>query len=302
MRRVFVLLVFLFFFGHSPANSSEITVEKKESTLADWLTLALIDQLVIQEYFTLLPDSSNEATYPWTGTRDEVNVFKRAFIMQNLPERNMFNAQASEELKSSLLKSGKTLQTTPLGEEVKEFVRKVRQLGSLELVESIRQTYSDPKHQEYLDLLIKDFPSKPTFCAASDQLKHDLKTLLNQDRHRNSISSEAILLLRRGNQRDRICILAEGLGEDKDPLAYGDLSSVSMAESFDRLKLTPDYQDELSLLLTILYLKQEEYSEALRHLYQLTEKNLGFRLPYETVQRIFSLRQRGSGKVSIQGI
>lgn len=44
-----------------------------------------------------------------------------------------------------------------------------------------------------------------------------------------------------------------------------------------------------------------EYAEALRILMELIDQEPAFRLPYEIVQRVFGLRQRGGGAVALRG-
>ncbi len=58
----------------------------------------------------------------------------------------------------------------------------------------------------------------------------------------------------------------------------------------------------LRALLAVRYLELGQYSETLSVLMDLTDMDGGYRLPYEMVQRIFSIRQRGEGAVALQGI
>lgn len=54
--------------------------------------------------------------------------------------------------------------------------------------------------------------------------------------------------------------------------------------------------------LTIARLVQlSDYAESLRLLIELTDSEPAFRLPYEIVQRVFGIRQRGGGAVALRG-
>ncbi len=58
----------------------------------------------------------------------------------------------------------------------------------------------------------------------------------------------------------------------------------------------------LKALLAVRYLELNRYGETLAVLMDLTDLEPSFRLPYEMVQRVFSIRQKGEGAVALQGI
>ena len=57
----------------------------------------------------------------------------------------------------------------------------------------------------------------------------------------------------------------------------------------------------LDALTAVRYLEHAQYPEALALLLDLVDLEPGFRLPYEAVQRIYSIRQKGGGAVAISG-
>jgi len=70
---------------------------------------------------------------------------------------------------------------------------------------------------------------------------------------------------------------------------------------------TPSGQESTATADTLalnagIQVAQRHYAEALALLVGLVERDPSFRLPYELVQRAYSWRQRGSGKVAIQGL
>jgi hypothetical protein len=83
------------------------------------------------------------------------------------------------------------------------------------------------------------------------------------------------------------------------------------AEGFEPLHLlralgqtnSPMARDmSLKALLAVRFLELNRYSETLAVLMDLTDLDPSFRLPYEMVQRVFSIRQKGEGAVALQGI
>ncbi len=58
----------------------------------------------------------------------------------------------------------------------------------------------------------------------------------------------------------------------------------------------------LKALLAVRFLELNRYGETLAVLVDLADMDSSFRLPYEMVQRVFSIRQKGEGAVALQGI
>jgi hypothetical protein len=58
----------------------------------------------------------------------------------------------------------------------------------------------------------------------------------------------------------------------------------------------------LRSLMAVRLLQVGDYAESLRLLVEMTDVEPAFRLPYEVVQRIFGLRQRGEGEVALRGM
>jgi hypothetical protein len=79
-----------------------------------------------------------------------------------------------------------------------------------------------------------------------------------------------------------------------DPLAL--LQAIQLTGS----KLAED--EVLQIASVVRFLEKKRYPESLRILMDLQDSNNSYRLAVDTVQRIFSIRQQGSGKVAIRGI
>jgi hypothetical protein len=55
-------------------------------------------------------------------------------------------------------------------------------------------------------------------------------------------------------------------------------------------------------MFAVRLIQLSQYAETLRVLMDLQDVDPAYRLPYEIVQRIFSIRQKGDGSVALQGI
>jgi len=65
----------------------------------------------------------------------------------------------------------------------------------------------------------------------------------------------------------------------------------------------PAASDEtLLVLLAVRLFEQDNFPESLRVILELRDRDPSYRLAYDTVQRVYSLRQRGKGEVALKGL
>ncbi len=113
---------------------------------------------------------------------------------------------------------------------------------------------------------------------------------------------DIVVFFKSWSQQEKLCYLVSAMHEKPEVGEAWLFDPMLVAEAFYLTSDLPEHRYQLSKILSVVYLQKNNFPEALRQLLYLTEQQPSFRLAYDLVQRIFSMKQQGSGKVAIKGI
>ncbi len=98
------------------------------------------------------------------------------------------------------------------------------------------------------------------------------------------------------------CLVFAFLAASPKAQNQGGYDPLILLQALHQSEITQQGSEVLKIATVIPLLEKKLYAEALRHLMDLQDSNRAYRLVVDSVQRIFSIRQQGAGKVAIRGI
>lgn len=168
----------------------------------------------------------------------------------------------------------------------------------------VEQSLSDVGRQQHFgelrNLYFADVPSCPISAADVKDFVLHQKTLLQEKKAING--SQLIGPVKDWSLKKVRCLVFALMATPAASKALEGTDPLPLMLTFQQMgsPLTKDMS--YKSVYAIRLLQTEQFAETLRSLFELVDLQPAFRLPYEIVQRIFSIRQKGDGQVALKGI
>ncbi|MEN9834595.1 MAG: hypothetical protein RL011_788 [Pseudomonadota bacterium] len=283
----------------TPAAEVDAMSTLSAEAKTDWATAYLLSTVFIAEYDSLVAYDRAAAsimkrerplhTAEWMRAHAGLSYIKSSGL--DLPELDRLSDQVASD---------------PAARAHAQFIADFK-IADREGIKAIVATFKSPEWAERWQRLSPSFTASLPRCELSREALAVLKlyaapaipleTAGTTVKTGNTGSPTQVSTL---SPADRSCLL---ITMTKVPSGAGETYQITnllslMASGERQTVIDPD----VLAVYAARQVAERHYAEALSVLVGMVEKDASFRLPYELVQRAYSWRQRGSGKVAIQGL
>lgn len=294
MRQVMTIVIALVSLGATPANSPKATANLKPSSPVDtepatqWTMSFLLNVAFAGEYLAAAETASLD---PKTQ-RDFLNDPKAAA----LAERARFALEAAkarsqeigfaEELHRALAVRGRKTNTGQPGPE------------------TVRSTLADSPLLEHWQTLSAVYNAPAPTCPLDPQEVIEFARFQKRalDENRNLTGAELLAKVSGWSDYKTRCLVFAMMGASEGAKRETGFEPLPLMQALRQQGNAVLEERALRSLMAARLVEIGEYAESLRLLVELADVDPAFRLPYEVVQRIFGLRQRGDGQVGLRGL
>ena len=295
------------FCGKSAAQGFQVL-----SPEAAWSGSYLVNYTFITEYALLwkddLPIDEVLMTQPAA-----INLWKRAFFAQEAMRLRGQSSEGQQKLKAQLdqhftmlikvqpiLAADKGLIQLAAGMQGKPEDQARADAGYQLIVSS----FIDQKHQANAkDLRSFYFADAPTCPITASEVKDFAAYQSKLLSEKTAINGSVLIApLKEWPLKKVRCLIFALLATSGSEVNANGHDPVHLMLTFQQMASPLAKDAAYKAVYSIRLLQTNQFAETLRILVELVDLQPAFRLPYEMVQRIFSIRQKGDGQVALKGI
>ncbi len=279
---------------------------------AAWSGSYLVNYAFITEYALLWKDDAPIDQTLMVETT-ALNLWKRAFFAQEAMRLRGQSSESQQKLKVKLdqhfamllkvhpnLGSERDLIQLAAGMKVNPEDKGRAEAGYQHIVAS----FIDEKHQanarELRSFYFADAPTCPITAAEVKDFAAYQAKLLSEKSGING--GQLIVPLKEWPLKKVRCLIFALLATSDTEANINGHDPVHLMLTFQQMASPLAKDAAYKAVYSIRLLQTNQFAETLRILVELVDIQPAFRLPYEMVQRVFSIRQKGDGQVALKGI
>ncbi|MBF0443087.1 MAG: hypothetical protein HQK54_14360, partial [Oligoflexales bacterium] len=265
--------------------------ELPENPLAAWSDTYLYNQIFIDEYrkMSRLFESSSDFRKRNSGTDFGFEVWRRAkFSIKNSRMlrqvlggmRGLSNSPLWYENEPGKWKNG----TSGPDLSFKSVLGGFEKREDREIFSSLEISYIDAK-----------FPCGQMRDRIDEFKAFQIKTV---SEGKMSSSENILVFLKNWKEKEIMCLAVNLV--NRDTASADHIDPLYLLKSLENLKIKGGEKLQVKVLTAVYFIKNENYAEALRILFDLQNIDRRYRLSYELTQKIFNYHQRGQGEVALK--
>ena len=279
---------------------------------AAWSGSYLVNYAFITEYALLWKDDAPIDQTLMVETT-ALNLWKRAFFAQEAMRLRGQSSESQQKLKVKLdqhfamllkvhpnLGSERDLIQVAAGMKVNPEDKGRADAGYQHIVAS----FIDEKHQanarELRSFYFADAPTCPITAAEVKDFAAYQAKLLSEKSGING--GQLIVPLKEWPLKKVRCLIFALLATSDTEANINGHDPAHLMLTFQQMASPLAKDAAYKAVYSIRLLQTNQFAETLRILVELVDIQPAFRLPYEMVQRVFSIRQKGDGQVALKGI
>jgi hypothetical protein len=279
---------------------------KGQSLLLDpatgWANTFLLNSVLTEDYRAMMEASRLPEGSKILGTEDGTNNFIRAkFALQSSAQKQQFVEHRSE------IETFQMGHTGFLAGALEESDPRRKLIFSNDLtkeIDAVRDTLPEGKFRQYWDGLASGYAQDAPKCPLSlDEVKkfaaHQKSLTQNGQSVNAKVLIEPVTAWNKTKIRCLVLTMMAASSVHKEEHGYEPLHLLTAMTQAD---LPISHDNAIRAMYAIRLLQLNRYAETLRVIMRLQDTDVSYRLPYEIVQRIYSRRQKGEGKVALKGI
>lgn len=299
----FLIFLLLLLLNPSKAFSQKENVDRISS-----MNMILLDSLFIAEYASVLDliDKGKMAKVKskqdFFNTKEGIALFKRGVFGYASARGRGFRLKNFNKVQA-LINENNLLK----GRE-KIIFEKKPEARTLEttLWPLVNESFINPKFKDFWSDLGASFTSHWPPCSGDMDFSEVVKVFLKLKKEADQIKENergaywAKNLVRFKNEGLQCLALAGFVIDNHEETK--DYSAEMFFDAYEKAGFINEKDPVLRLAASVVLFWQARFSESLRIILELQDKNPSYRLPYEIIQRIYSFQHAGKGEVALQGL